>query len=68
MRRMLAGDPEPIAIAVRTPRFSVEAHPAALARFEIGVSDTIAFGERLSGAVRCYVASHRFNRPDHLVS
>ena len=66
--RLLAGDTEPISVAVRTSGFSVEAHPAALARFEIGVGDAVAFGERLSGAIRCDVASHRFDCPDHLVS
>ena len=68
VRRLFAGDTEPISIAVRTPRLTVEAHPAVLARLEIGIGDPVAFGEGLSGAIRCDVTSHRFNRADHLVS
>jgi hypothetical protein len=40
---LLAGDTEPISIPVRTPRFTVEAHPAVLARLVIGVSDSVSF-------------------------
>ena len=43
MRWLVAGDTEPIAIAVRAPGFSVETHPAVLARLVVGVSDTITF-------------------------
>ena len=68
MRWLFAGNAEPISVAVRTPWFPVEAHPAVLARFEIGVSDAVAFGERLSGAIRCNVTSHRFDGADHFVS
>ena len=68
MRRLFAGDTEPISIAVRTSGFSVEAHPAVLARFEVRISDPVAFGERLSSAIGCDVTAHRFDCADHFVS
>ena len=68
MRCLFAGDTEPVSIAVRTPRFPVETHPTPLAGFEVGVGDAVAFGERLSGAIRCDITSHGFNRADHFVS
>ena len=65
---LLTGDTEPISVAVWTSRFSVEAHPAVLARFEVGVGNPIAFGERLPNAIRCDVTPHRFNCADHFMS
>ena len=67
MRWLLAGDPEPIPVAVRTSRFSVEAHPTVLTRFEVGVGDAVAFGQRLSRAIHCDIASHCFDRADHFM-
>ena len=68
MRGLVAGDPEPIAVPIRTPGFSVEAHPAVLARLVVGVGDTVAFSERLPRTIHCNVASHCFDCADHFVS
>ena len=66
--RLITRDPDPVSIAVGASRLAVEARPALLTRFEIGVDDAVPFGQRLSGTVRGDVAPHGFNSTDHFMS